>query len=188
MQYLKSLSLLACLLVASDAAVIKRSECRAGQTTIDGQQFTTQCDVDRAGNNFGEPIQTSASGCRAACAADTNCVTGNYHSSNGFCYLKNSQNQLSIEQGTYTYDRGNGCTSNINVNGCTVQCDTDSPGNDISGTYTGSYAGCAVLCKANAQCVTAQYNAGNGYCYQKSRINGDGFRQVLGTHSLVCPH
>ncbi|GIZ42833.1 hypothetical protein CKM354_000608600 [Cercospora kikuchii] len=188
MQYLKSISLLACLLVASDAAVLKRSDCRAGQTTIDGQLFTTQCDVDRAGNNFGNPVRTTPSGCAAACAADSTCVTSQYNTGNGFCYLKNSPNQLSLVPGTNTYDRGSGCTSNINVSGCTVQCDTDSPGNDLSGTYTGSYAQCAVLCSQNVQCVTAQYNAGNGYCYQKSRVNGDGFRPVAGTHSLVCPH
>ncbi|KAM3425689.1 hypothetical protein BST61_g7626 [Cercospora zeina] len=186
MQYLKSLSLLAGLLAASDAAVVKRSDCRAGQTTINSQLFTTQCDVDRAGNDY-SAIQTSPSGCRAACAADFTCVTSQYNTGNGFCYLKSSPNQLSIVPGTNTYDRGSGCTSNINVNGCTVQCDTDSPGNDLSATYTGSYAVCAVLCRDNAQCATAQYNAANGFCYQKSRVNGDGFRAVANTHSLVCP-
>ncbi|CAK1367140.1 hypothetical protein CB0940_10463 [Cercospora beticola] len=165
----------------------KRGDCRAQVLKIGGQEFTIQCDADRAGNNIGSPLRISAPECGKACANDKSCVTAQY--SNGYCYKKKSQNQLSVVKGTTTYDKGKGCTSNLKVGGCNVKCNTDSPGNNLdNGQYVGSYAACAALCAANSKCATAQYKTTNGYCYQKSKINGRGFSPCDYTISLVCPN
>jgi hypothetical protein len=137
--------------------------------------------------DWGIPI-FFADGCGDLCASDGGCATAQYHESIGVCYKKTSQNQLHLEDGTDTYDPGNGCTSNLQVGDCNVQCDTDSAGWTLdNGIYTASYAACAALCQANSQCATAQYHSNTGYCFQKSQVNGNGFQSQAGTVSLVCP-
>jgi hypothetical protein len=128
------------------------------------------------------------------CASSPTCLTAQFDDDNNNCYLKSGQAQLNPAVGISTIDPGNGCipsdpeTGAGMVNGCTVQCDTDSPAWNLDwGVYTGSYAACASLCQGNAACATAQYSTGNGFCYQKEQVNGRGFTPQADTVSLVCP-
>jgi uncharacterized protein len=78
MSLIKSTLLLAVLSATALATPTKRSVCHAGRYTLNGQQYTVSCGLDRAGGDYANQ-QTSWDGCMQACAADSTCVTAQYH-------------------------------------------------------------------------------------------------------------
>lgn len=169
------------------ATPTKRTTCHPGRQTINGQQYTISCGLDRVGGDY-DRQQTSWAGCIAACAADSTCVTAQYHEDNGFCYLKNAVNGPNASPGEDTVDLGSACRQDttLTLNGlqCTISCGVDHHGGDYASTWSGNYLACAAACAADSGCVTAQYNEGNGYCYLKNADNGA--VSSTDTDSVVC--
>ena len=50
-------------------------------------------------------------------------------------------------------------------------CQADRSGGDFGNAFTGSLEGCSNSCAQKRDCVSAQYNHLNGYCYYKDRRN-----------------
>ena len=134
------------------------------------------------------PLQTSFDGCIAACGADATCQTAQYHENNGYCYLKNSVNGAIQASGEDTVDLGSVCqqSTTVTVSGmqCSISCGVDRRGGDMSNTRTGNYLACAQACADNSNCVTAQYNERNGYCYLKNQLNPAS--DSTDTDTIVC--
>lgn len=169
------------------AVVLPRTGCRAGRSTINGQLYTISCGLDRLGGDSGRTSGISFATCQSNCAADSTCVTAQYHESIQTCYYKKDVNPAVLADGHDTIDLGIGCNSGpqtINGVTCNVKCGQDSRGGDYASSYTGNYLACASACSADSNCVTAQYNEENGYCYRKNAING--FEASSNTDSVVC--
>jgi hypothetical protein len=183
----RALAVLSLLSTAVVASPSKRSVCHAGRKTINGQQYTVSCGLDRLGGDY-DRLQTSWDGCIAACGADSTCQTAQYHDDNGYCYLKNFINPAVATSGEYTVDLGSACkeSTTVSLNGvqCSIECGIDRHGGDYSQVNAGNYLACASACAADSKCVTAQYNEGNGYCYLKNADNGQ--VSSTDTDSIVC--
>jgi hypothetical protein len=166
----------------------KRSICNAGRQTINGVQYTPSCGMDRLGGDYGRTGQISWGQCMAACAADSQCVTAQYHEDSQYCYFKNAANQPSISSGEDTIDQGPACqqSTTLTLSGiqCSIQCGTDRHGGDYANAPAGNYLSCAAACAADSNCVTAQYNEGNGYCYFKNALKDSS--SSSDTDSIVC--
>ena len=169
------------------ALVAPRTGCRAGRQTINGQLYTVSCGLDRFGGDTGRDSGITFGQCQANCAADSTCVTAQYHENISTCYYKNSVNPAVLSNGHDTIDLGVGCQSGTQTfNGvqCTITCSQDSHGGNYAASYVGNFLGCAQACSADSNCKTAQYNEENGYCYLKNAING--FVSSDNTDSVVC--
>jgi hypothetical protein len=188
MAVLKSTIVLGLLSALALAAPQKRSICHAGQNTINGQLYTTSCGLDRVGGDYGREGPVSWSQCQSDCAADSTCVTAQYHEDNQFCYFKNVVNGGQVSSGEDTIDLGSACQQDttLTLNGlqCTISCGVDHHGGDYNGYYVGNYLACANACAGDANCKTAQYNEGNGYCYLKNTVNPA--VSSTNTDSIIC--
>ena len=80
------------------------SQCSTGTSIINGRICTRSCGVDRPGGDYGRSQTGSFDACISACAADSKCVTAQYHENNQFCYFKNSRNNKSSVDGVDTVD------------------------------------------------------------------------------------
>ena len=100
---MRFLNLLAGCLAVKSVEVLAAT-CSAGSQTINNRVCTTSCGVDRAGGDYANKYTGSFQACVNACAADTKCVTAQYHEDNGYCYFKNAANKLSNVKGTDTVD------------------------------------------------------------------------------------
>ena len=78
--------------------------CQSGPVTLNGRSCNVQCGIDRPGGDYGAKFTGSFDGCMAACAADTRCLTAQYHISNGYCYLKNTRNKAVADANDDTID------------------------------------------------------------------------------------
>ena len=68
-----------------------------------------------------------------------------------------------------------------------MHCNATSSGFDLdTGFYTGSYASCAALCVSNPLCTVAEYKTASGLCYQKPRLDEDGFSSAQQVVTMVC--
>ena len=59
-----------------------------------GRNCKTSCSSDRAGGDYSSSYVGNFQACIDACAADSRCVTAQYHRDNGYCYLKDSTHTL----------------------------------------------------------------------------------------------
>ena len=166
--------LLGLLVTSALASPLKRAECNPGRQTINGEELTVSCGVNRPLGDY-HNLQGRFDTCAADCRADDNCATAVYHEDNGFCYYKNVVNDLELQADSVVVDKGMACkqSTTLTLNGlqCTISCGTDRHGGDYGNQRTGNYLACASACAADSNCVTAQYNEGNGYCYFKNVAN-----------------
>lgn len=56
--------------------------------TIDGRQCTTKCGVDHPGANIAAQPAANFKACIQACAANPECATAQFLTTNSYCYLK----------------------------------------------------------------------------------------------------
>lgn len=65
---------------------------------------TPKCGTDRQGGDYARTQTNSFGQCIQLCGADPNCVTAQYHNSNGYCYFKNVVNAPNTDLGVQTVD------------------------------------------------------------------------------------
>jgi hypothetical protein len=174
MASIKSALLLALLSATTLATPTKRSICNAGRKTINGQEYTVSCGMDRLGGDYARQ-QSSWDDCISACGADSTCLTAQYHEDSGWCYLKNSVNPPVASSGEDTVDLGSSCKQDMTVtlNGlqCTITCGVDHAGGNYNTIASDNYLACAQACASDIHCITAQFNELNGQCYMKNSVN-----------------
>lgn len=83
-------------------------DCCPGPVTTSTSAGTTvctpKCGTDRQGGDYNRAPVRSFDQCVALCGQDPQCVTAQYHVSNGFCYLKNVVNAPNTDLGVETVD------------------------------------------------------------------------------------
>jgi hypothetical protein len=161
--------------------------CTAGDQIIDGRFCSVSCGKDRAGGDYDQHPVSGISACAKLCADDTRCSTAQYAESNGYCYLKDVRHDL-VDHVTVDSIDCAVCTAEtkiINGRTCTTKCGTERAGGNIGDAIqVGSISACATACSNNANCVTAQYHEGTGYCYLKGVRNEE--RPDPSVESIDC--
>ena len=101
MQILSTLVSVSALFIAVSSA-----QCQNRVQTINGRTCKTTCGIDRPGGDYDRSHTDSFDGCVQACAADSRCVTAQYHRDNGFCYFKKTSNGAVSDKNDDTVDCG----------------------------------------------------------------------------------
>lgn len=122
--------------------------------------------TDRELLDYGNQQTWSFEQCVQICAADSKCVTVQYHEDNGFCYFKNTKNAA------------------VSINGeDTADCDPPTLLADGAPCTYNTASSCASgVCNANSKC--GKLPDGQGYC-QRGSDCASGFCNSRGVCGLV---
>ena len=180
------------------------------------ENYTIECNTDRAGGDVGSGASASFSGCFALCDMTDKCVGFAYTggSGPGTCYLKNSNEAPSANENVDVAYMPSGAGNNpvptpsspASPGSCailgsstygaySVECGIDHPAGDLKQVSSSTYQGCFSICDATSECIGFAYTPGT--CYLKNTMtgasgNGDvdsGFKKTATLPSgCSCPH
>ena len=141
----------------------------SGLIVINGRTCQIQYGIDRFGGDYDRKNTGTFDGCQQACASDPICMTAQFNTGSGWCYLKNTLN-VAVQSST---DNTIDCNTDVVINGrqCHVQPGVDRLGGDYDRSGTGTFTHCTEACAADPKCVTAQFHEATGVCYFKDSSN-----------------
>jgi hypothetical protein len=130
-----------------------------GPRIINGRTCTVQCGIDRRGGDYGRAYTGSFEGCVQACAANSICVTAQYHGKTGWCYLKNSRNRAETNVNDDTVD----CESKPATTTTTSSSSTTTTTSATTTTSSTPLLAQGATCIRSSQCASGLCTSTN-YC------------------------